>query len=131
MPDRMRAAVRRNPLDNHGFATGRPPAAPARGSVIGLKSRGFRDDIFTARRPQPRLCHLMPFRPSTPFRILCAFGAGFAALGWGLHALTTLIIPTVDAISFRIGAVLVGVFAGAGAFGLAQFWRPRKLEREH
>src|SRR5688572_30944885 len=64
-------------------------------------------------------------------RILCAFGAGFAALGWALHALTTLVLPAVDSASFRMGAILIGLMAGAGSFVLARILRPKELEREH
>ena len=70
-------------------------------------------------------------RDSTSVRIVITFGLGFIALGWGLHVLTTLLLPELDSASFRIGALMVGLCAGAGAFALARYCRPRTLEREH
>ena len=70
-------------------------------------------------------------RASFPVRIILAFGVGFVAVGWGLHALTTHLLPTVDVASFRIGAILTGLLSGALAFSLARVWRSKSLEREH
>src|SRR5688572_1508249 len=70
-------------------------------------------------------------RTSNSTRIILSFGAGFIALGWGFHGFTRLFLPDLDSASFRIGAILVGLFASAGAFALARYCRPKALEREH
>ena len=70
-------------------------------------------------------------RATLSVRNLSAYGAGFAAFGGGLHALSTFVLPGADSESFRLAAILFGVLAGAGAFALARFWKPKELEREH
>ena len=70
-------------------------------------------------------------RASNPARTILTFGAGFIALGGGLHAASTLLLPVFDSISFRLGTLLIGLTAGGAVCVFARIWRPKAIEREH
>src|SRR5687767_15299089 len=67
----------------------------------------------------------------TPVRIIFAYGAGFIAFGWALHASAAVFLPVVATASFKSGALLVGALAGLVGIARALGWRPRRLEREY
>src|SRR5690606_32504682 len=94
-----------------------------------LRDDGFTDTIRARTGVPPTL--MSSARHTTPSRIIVAFGVGLLVLGWALHTLAGLFLPGLDPMSFRLGALLLGASAGAGAFVLARILRPKALEREH
>ncbi len=51
-------------------------------------------------------------------------------MGWALRALVIRFLPEIDVGSFGVGALAIGLAAGAAAFALGRLWRPRTAERE-
>jgi PAS domain S-box-containing protein len=68
-------------------------------------------------------------RDSISARGVVAAGAAFVALGGALLALMVRWLPELASIWFALGATLLGVAIGGGAFFAGRHWRPRSQRR--
>ena len=67
----------------------------------------------------------------TSGRVIFAYGAGFIAFGWALHALAAFFPATIETGFLKIGVVVAGVLAGLIGIVRALAWRPQRLERQY